>query len=337
MPGPGAHDGTVDWEPRAPREADAEKSALPLAGLRVLDLTAWWAGPCATQVLACLGADVIKVESVLRPDLMRFASTKAPGEPQWWEWGPLAHAANTNKRGITLDLTSSEGRDLAVRLCATADMVFENFTPRVMEQFGLEWDRLHEVNPRLNMVRMPAFGLDGPWRDRPGFAQTMESLTGMAAATGWTGGSPVLVGGAGDPIAGLHATFASLVALCARDEHERGYLVEATMVEAALNTAAMSSIAYQLSGRSPGRLGNRSGMGSAPQGVYPCVGTDEWVALEVENDDQWEQLCGVIGWPSGDAAGWADAHRLDDRIRPDGAPRHARPVVGHHDTPMGRR
>ena len=188
VPAPGAHDGTVEWTPGQPREPEAGADALPLAGLRVVDLTAWWAGPCATQVLACLGADVIKVESVTRPDLMRFAGTKAPGDPQWWEWGPLAHAANTNKRGITLDLTRAEGHELALRLCATADVVFENFTPRVMEQFGLTWDRLHDINPELNMVRMPAFGLDGPWRDRPGFAQTMESLTGMAAATGWPGG-----------------------------------------------------------------------------------------------------------------------------------------------------
>jgi crotonobetainyl-CoA:carnitine CoA-transferase CaiB-like acyl-CoA transferase len=302
VPAPGAHDGTVEWTPRSAREPEAGADALPLAGLRVVDLTAWWAGPCATQVLACLGADVIKVESVTRPDLMRFAGTKAPGDPQWWEWGPLAHAANTNKRGITLDLTRAEGHELALRLCATADVVFENFTPRVMEQFGLTWDRLHNINPELNMVRMPAFGLDGPWRDRPGFAQTMESLTGMAAATGWPGESPVLVGGAGDPIAGLHATFASLVALCAREEHARGYLVEATMVEAALNAAAMSAIAYQLSGAASGRLGNRSGMGSAPQGVYACAGTDQWVALEIQNDDQWTSLCDVLVSPGGSAA-----------------------------------
>ncbi len=299
VPAPGEHDGTVDWTPRPPQEPATGPDALPLAGVRVVDLTAWWAGPCATQVLACLGADVIKVESVTRPDLMRFAGTKAPGDPQWWEWGPLAHAANTNKRGITLDLARAEGHDLALRLCATADMVFENFTPRVMEQFDLDWDRLHRLNPQLNMVRMPAFGLDGPWRDRPGFAQTMESLTGMAAATGWPGGSPVLVGGAGDPIAGLHATFASLVALCAREEHARGYLVEATMVEAALNAAAMSAIAYQLSGTGYGRLGNRSAMGSVPQGVYACAGTDQWVAIEVQNDRQWRSLRDVIAGPSG--------------------------------------
>ncbi len=313
VPAPGAHDGTVEWTPRSAREPEAGADALPLAGLRVVDLTAWWAGPCATQVLACLGADVIKVESVTRPDLMRFAGTKAPGDPQWWEWGPLAHAANTNKRGITLDLTRAEGHELALRLCATADVVFENFTPRVMEQFGLTWDRLHNINPELNMVRMPAFGLDGPWRDRPGFAQTMESLTGMAAATGWPGESPVLVGGAGDPIAGLHATFASLVALCAREEHARGYLVEATMVEAALNAAAMSAIAYQLSGAASGRLGNRSGMGSAPQGVYACAGTDQWVALEVQNDDQWTSLCDVLVSPGGSAAAPPHGATTSDR------------------------
>jgi crotonobetainyl-CoA:carnitine CoA-transferase CaiB-like acyl-CoA transferase len=297
VPEPGAQDGAVDWAPRRARN-DAADAVLPLAGIRIVDMTAWWAGPCATQVMASLGADVIKVESASRPDLMRFASSKGPGEPQWWEWGPLAHAANTNKRGITLDLTTKEGLAVALLLFETADLVFENFTPRVMDQFGLDWDRLHAVNPRLSLVRMPAFGLDGPWRDRPGFAQTMESLTGMAAVTGWPGHSPVLVGGAGDPIAGLHATFAALVALFARGKSGHGYLVEATMVEAALSAAAASSIAYQLSGEVQQRLGNRSGVGSVPQGVFPCAGSDQWVALEVENDHQWTRLCGVLGAPA---------------------------------------
>jgi crotonobetainyl-CoA:carnitine CoA-transferase CaiB-like acyl-CoA transferase len=299
VPEPGADDATVDWPPRPPAESPST-STLPLAGVRVVDLTAWWAGPCATNALASLGADVIKVESVTRPDLIRFASSMAPGDPKWWEWGPLAHAANTNKRGITLDLRRPEGHSVALRLLETADLVFENFTPRVMEQFDLDWNRLHQLNAGLSLIRMPAFGLDGPWRDRPGFAQTMESLTGMAALTGWPGGSPVLVGGAGDPIAGLHATFAALVALCARAESGHGYLVEATMVEAALNAAAMSAITTQLTGEAPGRLGNRSRVGSVPQGVYRCAGPDDWVAIEVANDDQWGGLCDVLGLPGDD-------------------------------------
>jgi crotonobetainyl-CoA:carnitine CoA-transferase CaiB-like acyl-CoA transferase len=298
VPKRGEHNDMIDWPPRRPRHGAAAVE-LPLVGVRVVDMTSWWAGPAATHVLACLGADVIKVESILRPDPMRLSSTKSPGDPQWWEWGPVLHAANTNKRAITLDLTSSEGRSVAIRLLATADLAFENFTPRVIEQFDLDWDRLHEINPRLSLVRMPAFGLDGPWRDRPGFAQTMESLTGMAALTGWPGGSPVLVGGACDPIAGLHATFAALVALLARADSGQGYLVESTMVEAALNVAAMSTIGYQLTGAVQGRLGNRSWAGSVPRGVYPCAGANQWLAVEVENDHQWALLCGVIGWPLG--------------------------------------
>ena len=100
--------------------------------MRVVDLTAWWAGPGATQLLACLGADVVKVESTVRPDQIRFAGPKAPGDPQWWEWGPLFHAVNTNKRGLTLDLSRPEGLEVALALLARADLAFENFTPRVM-------------------------------------------------------------------------------------------------------------------------------------------------------------------------------------------------------------
>ena len=183
---------------------------LPLQGIRVIDCTAWWAGPAAGAVLSALGADVIKVESVARPDYMRFASARQPTDDQWWEWGPLFHGANVNKRGITLDLTRPAGVEAFERLAATADVLVENYTPRVMEQFGLGWEHMHEVNPDLIMVRMPAFGLSGPWRDRTGFAQTMECLTGMAWLTGFPDGPPVLVRGACDPLAGMHAVIATI-------------------------------------------------------------------------------------------------------------------------------
>ena len=163
--------------------------------------------------MASLGADVVKVESVTRPDLMRLAGVKAPTEPRWWEWGGIFHVVNASKRGVTLDLTRPAGVEVFERLVRDADVVVENYTPRVMEQFGLGWDRLKEVNPRLVMVRMPAFGLDGPWRDRTGFAQTMECMSGMAWVTGFPDGPPVLPRGPCDPLAGLHAVFATLVAL----------------------------------------------------------------------------------------------------------------------------
>src|SRR5262249_1896459 len=149
--------------------APVDDPGLPLSGIRVLDCTAWWAGPAATHMLGCLGADVIKVESVGRPDLMRYTSTKRPPDDQWWEWGPLFHGANNPKRGFPLDLTSPRGRELFERLLPTADVLLENFSPRVMEQFGLSWRAVHAANPDIVMVRLPAYGLDGPWRDRTGF------------------------------------------------------------------------------------------------------------------------------------------------------------------------
>jgi crotonobetainyl-CoA:carnitine CoA-transferase CaiB-like acyl-CoA transferase len=266
----------------------------PLEGVRVVDCTAWWAGPAAGHALACLGADVIKVESITRPDLVRYAGVKPPTTDRWWEWGPMFHGANGGKRGITLDLTRPEGVAIFERLLGTADMVIENYTPRVMEQFGLGWERLHEVNPQLVMVRMPAFGLDGPWRDHTGFAQTMESVTGMAWVTGFPDGAPVLVRGACDPLAGMHAVIAALLALEERDRRGEGCMVEATMVEAALNAAAEQVIEWSATGTVLTREGNR-GHGAAPQGVYECAGDNRWVAIAVVTDSQWDALRAVTG------------------------------------------
>lgn len=317
----GEHDGTVDWEPRpvepvvltvdrspraAGRPADsAVDDERPLAGLRVLDCTGWWAGPAASHMLGCLGADVVKVESVTRPDGMRYTSTRPPGDDQWWEWGPLFHGANNNKRGITLDLTRPEGRDLFLRLVDGADIVLENFTPRVMEQFGLGWETLHERNPTLVMVRLPAYGLTGPWRDRTGFAQTMEGITGMAWVTGYPDGPPLLPRGACDPLAAMHAVFAAMLALHDRAGSGAGHLVEVTMIEAALNAAAEQVVEFGATGTLMSRMGNRGPI-AAPQNLYACAGHEEWLALAIATDDQWASLRTVLGDPE-----WAGDPALD--------------------------
>jgi len=291
VPAVGEHAGRVAWNTE-PRSA-AVDGRRPLAGVRIVDLTAWWAGPTAGHALACLGADVIKVESPRRPDGMRFASSRPPTGDNWWEWGPIYHAANAGKRGITLDLATPEGIAAFESLARTADVVLENFTPRVMDQFGLSWERLHELNDRLVMVRMPAFGLDGPWRDASGFAQTMECIAGIASLTGFDDGPPVLVRGACDPLAGIHAAFASVLALRVRDRDGCGLLVESTMVEAALNIAAEQVIEYDVTGEVLSRHGNGSEQ-AAPQNVYRCAGEDSWIAIAVVDDDQWASLVDVI-------------------------------------------
>ena len=311
-PARGADDGVIAWDddeaPRTPAEDDWR---LPLHGVKVVDLSAWWAGPSATNALAALGADVIKVESVARPDQMRLAGTRHPPAEGWWEWGPIFHAANLSKRGVTLDLNSDDGLALLHRLIDTADVLVENFTPRVVDHFGLDFESLRTRNPRLIMVRMPAFGLDGPWRDRTGFAQTMEAVSGLAWRTGYEDELPVLVLGACDPIAGAHAAFATLLALDAREQSGEGMLVESVMVESALNVAAEAVVEYGAGAPAPGRQGNR-GPDAAPQGLYPGSEEDSWVALAVETDAEWGALVDALGsppWAADPTLGTADGRR----------------------------
>jgi crotonobetainyl-CoA:carnitine CoA-transferase CaiB-like acyl-CoA transferase len=285
--------------------------------VKVVDLTAWWAGPSSTGLLAALGADVIHIESAKRMDGMRMAAAMFVGREQWWEYSGFFLQANTNKLDVTLDLTDPRGRALVLRLIEQADLVVENYTPRVIETFGLGWDVIHATNPRAVMVRMPAFGLTGPWRDRPGFAQTMEQITGLAWLTGFADDQPRIQRGPCDPNGGLHAAFAALVGLERRDRTGAGCLVEAPMFEAALNVAAESVLEWTAYGNRISRDGNRSPE-AAPQGLYPCAGTEQWLAVSVASDEQWRRLTDVIGHPELAAdsalAGLPGRRRHHDRI-----------------------
>lgn len=305
----GADNGGVHWPPRPRPPHRPAADALPLSDVRVTDFTAFWAGPVATQLLGTLGADVIKVEGVRRPDGMRFSAGRPPDWDQWWEWGPVFLCSNNNKRGVSVDLGADAGRTIALELIGASDLVIENFSPRVMANFGLEWDAVRRANPRAIMVRMPAFGLDGPWRDRVGFAQTMEQATGMAWMTGHADGPPVIPRGVCDPIAGLHAAFAAVAALVVRDRDGVGMQVESTMVEAALNVAAEMLVEYSRNGIMLRRNGNR-GPGAAPQGVYRGRGADDWVALAALDDAARAGLAGLLGRPELREAGWQE--RVDD-------------------------
>jgi crotonobetainyl-CoA:carnitine CoA-transferase CaiB-like acyl-CoA transferase len=167
------------------------------------------------------------------------------------------------------------------------------------------------------MVRMPGFGLDGPWRDRTGFAQTMEQASGMAWLTGFADDLPVIPRGPCDPLAGMHAVFALLAALEERRRSGVGRLVEVTMIEAALNVAAELVVEHEAYGARLMRAGNR-GPVAAPQGVYSCSGAERWLALAVTDDAQWDTLVGVLGdppWAQGpDMATAAGRRRRHDEI-----------------------
>ncbi|WP_104182663.1 CaiB/BaiF CoA-transferase family protein [Mycobacterium avium] len=274
---------------------------LPLAGVRIVDLTAFWAGPSATHLLAAFGADVVKIESIQRPDGIRYSGGMRTDVDDWWEYGWVFHAMNTNKRSVTLDLGSEQGRGLFTRLVADADVVIENFSPRVMDQFGLTADVLLDINPRLVFARMPAFGVEGPWRDRVGFAPTMEQIAGLAWITGLPEGPPVTPRGACDPLAGVHAAFAVLAALNFAERTGTGQLVELPMLETVLNATAIQAIEAEVFGVTLSRRGNR-GHGAAIQNIYRCAGAergkDDWIAVSVGDDAQWRALVDVMDRPA---------------------------------------
>ncbi len=299
-PGIGEHDASVAARPPRAAVSDADDLALPLAGIRVLDATAWWAGPSATQMLAHLGAEVIHLEAIQRPDGMRMLGGRFLQNPQWWEYSSMYLGANTNKLGLTLDLDREEGVAAARDLIAHCDVFVENYSPRVMEKFDLDWDTVHALNPRTIMVRMPAFGLDGPWRDHVGFAQTMEQMTGMAWITGFEDDQPRIQRGPCDPLAGMHAAYATLVALAEREVTGQGSFLECPMVEGALNASAEQIVEFSAYGNVMQREGNRCAS-AAPQGLYACEGhcleAERWLALSVETDEQWEALKSCLGSP----------------------------------------
>ena len=267
----------------------------PFAGLKVFDLSTFWAGAYLTCYLGAFGADVVKVESIQRPDGHRYSGSLLRDGDDWYERGPLWQGTNLNKRDITLDLSSETGRELARRMAAEADVVVENFSPRVVEHFGLDYDSLVEINPDVIMVRMPGFGLEGPWRDYVGWALNIEQLSGMSSTTGYADGPPCNLQGPADPIAGVHAAVALLAALEHRARTGEGQLIEVAQIEAGAAVTAEPVIEYSLTGRVQAREGNRHR--TYAQGVYPTATEDEWVAISVRNDADWVAVAEAVGQP----------------------------------------
>jgi crotonobetainyl-CoA:carnitine CoA-transferase CaiB-like acyl-CoA transferase len=266
-------------------------------------------------MLAMLGADVIHVESIQRIDGGRaVGGTFSAQHKDWWECSFIFLSANANKRGITLDLSNPKGMEIFESLISGADALVENFSPRVMEGFGVSWQKVQSLNPRCHYVRMPAFGLDGPWREHVGFAATMEQMSGLSWLTGHPEDQPRIQRGPCDPLAGMHAAFALLVAMMERERSERGHFIECSMLEAALNITAEQVIEYTAYGNLMERQGNRS-PGAAPQGLYACRGhhvsdNPQWLALSVTNDAQWQALVDWLGRPD-----WATRIAADANAR----------------------
>ncbi|KQZ85246.1 hypothetical protein ASD56_02470 [Microbacterium sp. Root166] len=276
--------------------AEPDQSEPPLRGVRVLDFTMGWAGPYATELLADLGADVVKVESITRTDWWRTARrmfTGGVGDPDWlWEMSPLWNSVNESKRGITLDLADERCRDIARRLAFAADIVIENFTPRVMASFGLSYDAIHELNPGAVMVSMPGFGAGGPWGAFRSTALVTEAMAGLTGRGGHPDGPPqVIQTSPADPNAGLVAAWAVIGALRAARRTGRGQHIEIAQVEAMTHHLSFDLLEFQATGQEPPRRGN-SMPGAVVSGCWPAAGADEWVVVSTTDAAALERVVG---------------------------------------------
>lgn len=282
----------------APRSAAPRNGAAGpwrAGALRVVDLSMGWAGPLVGQILACFGADVIKVESHRRYDWWRGGVPGADPALQLHERSHVFNGVNRGKRGVALDLAQPAGQDALLRLVRGADVLIENFRPGTLEKLGLSLDRLWAENPRLVVLRHSGFGGTGPWAHYYAFGNTIESLAGLTAATGYPGGPPRMMSNAyGDPVGGLTATVGLLAALAARQRDGRGRSIEVSQLEAMLPLVSPLLLEYQLTGRVPPRRGNER-PGSALACVVPCKGEDRWVAIEARTTAEASRLGAIVG------------------------------------------
>ena len=305
-------------EERTPAAAAGEP-ALPLAGLRVIEVTSAWAGPLAGRHLADLGADVVVVERAI---VQSTRSQHFPGGDQIWPGfynrGSSYNMLNRNKRAIVLDLKADAGREAFLRLAESADVVLENNSPRVMGSLGVGYERLSERNAGVVLCSISAFGASGPEAHYTALGSNIEGSSGLVAQTGYGPGERYATGSFhADPIGGTIGALVTIAALLQRERSDRGQHVDVSLLESGASFLVESLLDYRLSGRVAEPRGNRSPR-IAPQGAYRSAGDDCWLALGVEDDGQWRALARAIGrpelserWP--DVASRRRAHDEIDR------------------------
>jgi len=282
-----------------------------LEGIRVLDLTMAYAGPIGTRILADMGAEVIKIESIQRIDMptrkIGYPNNEPGKDP--WNRGGYFHRLNVNKKGITLDLNHPKGRDIFLRLAKISDIVIESYSPRVMENFKLGYDVLKDVKPDIIMVSMSGFGHSGPHQDYTAYMPGMEAASGFSSITGYVDGRPLTSGtGYGDWVLGVTGMAAALTALYYRQRTGKGQYVDASGQEAIICHLGDAVMDYVMNQRVEPRSGNKH-RSMAPQGCYRCKGEDEWINIAVETEEQWRSLCKVLGEPA-----WTREERFSDPL-----------------------
>jgi crotonobetainyl-CoA:carnitine CoA-transferase CaiB-like acyl-CoA transferase len=280
-------------------------STAPLAGLRGIVLTQAWAGTFATELLGLLGMEIVQIEARQRLDSWRGgyggAVPKAIRENGTaihpWNCNPLYNSVNLNKQAITLNLSHPDGVAIFKRLVPFADVVAENFSPRVMGNLGLDYAALTQIRPDVILLSMSAYGATGPYANIPGIGGTIEPMAGMSALLGYEDGPPLNSGQMyPDPVAGYYGAAAVLIALHHRERTGEGQHIDLSMQEANMTFIADALVEFSAGGRVRGRMGNHHSS-IAPHNVYRCAGEDDWIALSAATDEEFARLCTVAGHP----------------------------------------
>ena len=277
----------------------------PLHNVRVVDLGSAWAGPMAGQLLADMGAQVIKVESRTRMDGMRLGRPMVGEDISggdrglWPELQPVFHGLNRNKLSITLNLRADVGRATLRRLVSISDVVLANFSPGVLERLGMDYDALRTVKPDIIVAAMPAFGDTGPLRDMLAYAPIIQALSGMMSLVGYPpeDGEPLvgeLQAAWSDTVAALYTALSIAAALRHRNRTGRGQYVEAAHLEGTASMLGVPMLQHQMTGAIPTPTGNDD-PDFAPHNNYPCAEEDTWVAISVGADAEWDALVDVVG------------------------------------------
>ena len=281
-------------------------SQLPLEGIKVVDFAQVFAGPACTRILADLGADVIRFEAPGRMDVTRnLIITDNDGIDHHWLRASYFVIRNANKREMLVDLGKPEALEAVKKLAAAADIVTESFTPRVMANFGLDYASLKQLNPKVIMCSLSGYGQTGPMRDNSAYGMGLEPGSGVSSITGYKDGPPLRSGlSFTDPYSGFVGAGAILTALHYRRRTGKGQYIDLSEQEAAIPIVGAAIMEYQMTGRMPERMGNRSPW-AAPQGCYRCEGDDRWAVISVSNDEEFGRLADAAGHPE-----WKDDARF---------------------------
>lgn len=307
------------------RKAIVDMADLPLQGIRVIDITVVWAGPGCTSLLGDLGAEVIRIEDVhhfpnstrgLAPHLSREQAAGAgyiggaypdsdPGA-QPYNRHAMFNSHGRNKKSVTMNLRDPQGREAFLSLVKASDVLVENNSLRVIRNLDIDFDVLHDVNPRLVMLRMPPLGLSGPFSEFVGYGPNFNALTGIVAMSGYRNTDPSTAGDNYhmDEVAGPAGAFAVMAALRRRRRTGVGELIELAQSENVAQDVGEYVLDTQMNGgRTPELIGNADPV--MVQAVFPTAGQDRWIAVSLRDDEDWRAFVDVLGHPA-----WCDEERF---------------------------